>query len=294
MKSRGSGVATSALVLGWILGFGACSTSQVQPLAILPEAPPPYIQVPHPAGLDFGDLLAIFAEKGAPSPNAFKDCDSEFTVLRVKTQSREELLQGARELVRRDPVRYHWCFYSKLYDMDMQLKSAVYLDERQKLVLDHYLFLTPVARAFQVEFNDSRYLRWAVSRYRGVSEHVFFRRVELSPQGAADLAGPVNPFGRYRKSADPQPQGILDKYGILAPAPPPLLEVRHGPAQFGLDAPVDVMDAAKGLDEELGSGLGAGPSSTTPPDALDVPSAPGAPSREPATDGRPAGSPDGL
>ena len=288
MKSRASGVATSALVLGWILGFGACSTTQVQPLAILPETPPPYIQVPHPAGLDFGDLLAIFAEKGAPSPDAFKDCDSEFTSLRAKTQSREELLQGARELVRRDPVRYHWCFYSKLYDMDLQLKSAVYLDERQKLVLDRYLFLTPVARAFQVEFNDSRYLRWAVSRYRNVSEHVFFRKVELSPQGAADLAGPVNPFGRYRKSADPQPQGILDKYGILAPAPQPVLEVTHGPAQFGLDAPVEMMDAAKGLEEELGSGLGTGPSATVPPNALD------APSREPATEGKPAGSPDGL
>ena len=173
MKSYWSSVSASCLVLGWLFGFGGCSTTQVAPLTALPEAPPTYIQVPHPSGLDSGDLVAIFAEKGAPSPDEFKDCEADFKALRSKTQSQDELLQGAREFVRRDPVRYHWCFYSRLYDLDTKLKTADYLDEKQKLLLDRYLFLTPIARAFQVEYNESRYLRWAVSRYRQMSETVF-------------------------------------------------------------------------------------------------------------------------
>ena len=197
--------------------FAGCSAAKVEPLPAMPE-PPKYVQVPHPEGLEHGDLLAIFTESGAPAPETMAGCDSEFTRLRKATASRDELSDGARELVRRDATGYHWCFYSTLLNLEKKLKETPYVDERQKLILEAYLFLTPVARAFKVEYQDSRYLRWAVSRYQRLSEYVFYRRLEPTPQTNAEIMGAATPFGANRPplAAD---RGVLDKYGIAAPGP---------------------------------------------------------------------------
>lgn|GEM_PF-2517444 len=217
----------------WALGWGGCSTTQVAPMPTLPETPPDYVKVPHPEGLNLGDLMAIFTDREAPAPDALVECDKDWNKLKALTQSKEELNQGARELVRQDPVRYHWCFYSKLMQLEEGLKADTYLDERQKRVVDSYLFLGPIARGFMDEFHDSRYLRWAIARYRRLSEYVFYRRVELSPQMASDLAQAENPFGLMRPAKD-YPGGILHKYGLLE-------GIEHGPALIG-----DPLMAAQG------------------------------------------------
>lgn len=200
----------TAMILTGIVS--SCATTKVEPLPPLPEAPK-YVQVPHPEGLEFGDLMAIFTEQGAPAPASLKGCEGEFTKLRKSTLSKEELLNGARELVKRDPTKYHWCFYGLLMTLETQVKEMAYIDERQKAILDAYLFLTPVARAFHLEYQDSRYLRWAVQRYRRFSEYVFYRRLEPTPQTNAELVGMSQPWGAFRAPA--AERGVLDKYGIV-------------------------------------------------------------------------------
>jgi hypothetical protein len=198
-----------------MVGWGCSTTTQAPPLAAIPPEPPNYIVVQHPDGLDLGDLRAIFFDKSAPPAEALKDCNADFVKLQARTRSNDELLLGAREFVRLDPTKYHWCFYSKLLELEEQLKTDSFIDERQKHVLATYGFLTPIARAFLMEYQDSRYLRWAVTRYRTISEYVFYRRVELSPQAAVELLSASNPLGNLRPPKDTE-MGVLEKYGIVS------------------------------------------------------------------------------
>lgn len=208
-RDRGVSWAVIALTI-----FAAsCSTTQVEPLPQLPE-PPKYVQVPHPEGLDHGDLMGIFAETGAPSPASLKGCEVDHTKLRKSTVSREELAAGARELVKSDPEKYHWCFYGVIWNLEEQVKTLTYIDERQKAIIEAYLFLTPIAKAFNSEFQDSRYMRWAVTRYRRFSEYVFYRRLEPTPQMNSELVGTSNPFGSLRAPASVE-RNVLQKYGIV-------------------------------------------------------------------------------
>lgn len=207
-------------------GWGGCSTAQVDPQNPLPQDPPDYVKVPHAEGLDMGDLEAIFHTTVTPPYESLKECDKDFVKLRTLTQSRTELIQGARELIRADATLYHWCFYSKLRDLETDLKKSDYIEDRQKSVLTVYLFVGPMARAFLLEFNDSRYLRWAIARYRRLSEYVFYRSVDLSPDSTQELLSAANPFGLARQPAStegnqPREQGILEKYGIVKPVPAP-------------------------------------------------------------------------
>ncbi len=228
-----TGTVLAAWVATWLASSSGCSTAhQMEPLPPLPAPPPPYIQVPHPDGMDQSDLTLIFMDKEAPQLSSLKECDAEFTRLRTKTQSPEELQRGARELVHLDPVRYHWCFYGKFLELEAALKTDLYLDQKQRQVIDAYLFLTPIARAYLLEYRDSRYLRWAVNRYRRLSEYVFYRKVELTPQTAGDLVTADDPLGRIQR--DEMSEGdisVLEKYGILSksagakPAVQPLLQV---------------------------------------------------------------------
>ncbi len=222
MASRRNG-AIVVMVAGWLAALGSCTTPpKVDPLPPLPEAPA-YTRVPHPDGLDYADLVAVFTDREAPSIDSLKECDADFLKLRSMVASKDELDRAARELIQSDPVKYHWCFYGKLLTMHDQVRNDVYLDDRQKRVVDTYVFLAPIARAFMAEYQDSRYLRWATASYRKNSEFVFFRRLELGPDATADLAHASNPFLMVRP---PKAAGsVLEKYGLVKPAPAPAPEI---------------------------------------------------------------------
>ena len=228
----------SAFVIFLAMSWGAtaffwgCSSSQKKPDPALqttsneetPSPPPPasgdsknpipaLVGIPHPAGSDLGDVERLFLEKHAPDRETLKDCDQSFKKLTAATQSKEEIEEGAHELVRTDPVLFHWCFFSKILDLEKLLKKDAYLDERQKTVLETFAFLSPIAQGYRIEFRDSRYLRWAVSHYRKLSETVFFRRVELNPEMTSTLVQAENPFEGWRAPAAKNP--ILEKYKII-------------------------------------------------------------------------------
>jgi hypothetical protein len=237
-------IAVGLLTVSWVIGIGGCASKPIAPLPPLPETPK-YVGVPHPAGLSFSDLRAIFLEPGAPTLEELKKCESDYLALRKKTESSEELRKGAREFVQLDPEKYHWCFYSKLIQLEEELKSDKYLEERQKSVLDIYLFLTPIARAFLTEYQDSRYWRWAIARYRQLSELLFYRKVEPTQEVNADLAvSSKNPMGWIPRS-NREPGSVLEKYGIVKSEPgatseaPPAYTDAEG-EQTGAEPPLAV------------------------------------------------------
>lgn len=194
----------------------ACSSVETK---IAPPTAPDFAGVPHPNGTDLSDLGAIFTSEKAPKDlNFSKDCDADFRTLKAAILSPNELAEGTKELIRRDPVAYHWCFYSKLWYLEQNVKNKAYVDERQKEVLNTYEFLTPVARAFAAEFHDPRYLQWAISRYRKMSEWVFYRRVELTPEGSSQMVEIFAPLGQWRTQNSSY--SVLDKYHLLQGPPP--------------------------------------------------------------------------
>ncbi len=196
----------------------SCSTTQVEPMVVLPPEPPAYVAVPHPEGLDYADVLEIFTDAHAPSLDSLRDCDSVFQKLRTTVESRDELDEGTVELIRLDPIKYHWCFYGKIVSLEDRLKADAYLDEKQKAVLDAYSFVTPMAKAYLKEYNDSRYLRWAIARYKKASEYVFFKKLDTNPKTTQMLASATNPFGHFKAMMDQKVDlkyGVLEKYKLL-------------------------------------------------------------------------------
>lgn len=192
--------------------LAACTSVQEVRAPQLPVAPAPVLDLAHPEGYGVTELKALFLTAGAPERKTLRACAVDFEKLVAKTQLVDELRLGARELVTEDPKAYHWCFYDSLLGLDEGLRRAADLDEKQKMMLSTYRFAIPVARAFQVLFKDSRYLRWAVQRYRTLSPQVFYRRVELTPEATAELAVLENPFGAWKTA--PELPSILTKYGI--------------------------------------------------------------------------------
>lgn len=201
------------------LGFQllSCSTTERVPDPVPTIAPPDYVQVPHPLGFDIGDVQALFGMSNAPKPETLNACDADFRKLEKVTRQPDEIRKGARELVLQDPVNYHWCFYAKILNLESQLKNSSFIEEKQKALLETYSFLTPIARAYMVEYKDSRYLRWAVRHYRAVSEWVFYRKLDQSEQMTQLLVEVSNPFALWRDSS--AERSVLEKYHLAKPKP---------------------------------------------------------------------------
>lgn len=172
-----------------LVSVSACSTPEIKQNTPSKISAPEYIQVPHPAGFDIADVTILFSNPAAPSLENLKDCDVEF---------RNQKEQGLN-LIRQDPVHYHWCFYQKLSELEAFLKKEPYIEERQKQVMDTYEFLVPVARHFQTQYKDSRYLRWAIRYYRQVSPVIFFEKLDQSPEMTQELVESSHPFGLWRE-----------------------------------------------------------------------------------------------
>lgn len=247
---------------------GGCSTVEVAPpLAPNDEARqgvPRYLEVPHPAGLDLADLRALLFSSSAPRRESLDGCVSDVGKLRASVVSQDELRQGVRELIRRDPVRYHWCFYTGILELDEALKAESYVDSRQKLTLEAYGFLVPVARGMLSEFRDSRYLRWATRYYQSVSEWVFFRKLQLTPEGTRELVEIEGPYGLER-GREPAAASVLEKYGVAPSAPArqeevhSIMETENADRVPAEDNPATPPTSAPAADEAPGPALGGEP-----------------------------------
>ena len=166
------------------MGIGCSSTTVVQEKPDIPEVPE-YVKVPHPISFELTSLRAIFHSPMAPHDiqgEFTQNCDSEFQKLTQASTSIEERQKGAVELVSSDPERMHWCFYGKISKLEETLQGDTTWGERQKKVLDTFIYLSPIANAFLDVYHDSRYLRWATQYYSKISEWVFFRKVNPGPE----------------------------------------------------------------------------------------------------------------
>ena len=200
-------IASSLVVtVGAVSGCSSASHRSNSPIVSQGEiviSPVTFAAVPRPQSLSTADLHSLFLIKDSPHLQDLQSCDAELFSLRDRTKKKDEVTEGAKELVRLDPIKYHWCFYSKM----MQLKDFMITDppigQSQDTVVHTYLFLAPIARAFFTEYDDPRYLKEAASEYLKLSTQVFYRNVEVTPSSAS----------RAPASA-PASTPVLEKYGL--------------------------------------------------------------------------------
>ncbi|MBS1962765.1 MAG: hypothetical protein JST04_11145 [Bdellovibrionales bacterium] len=287
-------------------GLSSCAVLQpnvIEPTADAPAPPaaveaPGYAGVPHPLGLQIGDVAALFATPGAPKRGSdeMKTCAADYDALAKATKAKDELKQGLLELVRKEPIRYHWCFYSKILDLEEKLRGAQMLDDRQRAVVEAYRFLAPLSRVFYREFHDSRYLRWAVSYYRRASELAFYRRVETSPGLTQELVGAGG--DETTRGITEKATSVLEKYGIIVPerlqpgqSPDEIPKGDALPSDAYVNTGSGVLDStATGSEAKPGAGAEdptASTAASNPPAAAPdsvVPDAPAETSRAPAAE----------
>lgn len=228
------------------LGVAGCSTTST----LVPQTPPQevavpaYAYLPHPRGYTAGDIRLLLTEKSAPSPEALAKCENDFRALYKRVDSLDERARGVRELVNRNPAAYHWCFYSRILDLETNLGQEDFVDEKQKRIIHTYEYLVPVARAFMHEFQDSRYIRWAIKDYRRLADLYFYRKVELSPQMSSELVDVAVPVDERPAAAldDATKISVIDKYKIgdslAALKPKPVSEKEDEEPAPALPAPV--------------------------------------------------------
>lgn len=121
------------------------------------------------------DVKSLFLIKDAPERSQFDKCDFDYQAETMLSKNKEELFTTMPAHVKSDPVRYHWCFYHKILRLEEDLEKQDYIEEKQKLVVERYLFLTHLARIFQVDLDDPRYLDFALHNYKRLRSLYFPR-----------------------------------------------------------------------------------------------------------------------
>jgi len=192
--------------------MSACSSTQVAqaPAPISEPQKIPVLALPHPEGHASADLEALLQLPEAPQ--APESCHVTQRALANRVLDSQELERGVAELVIDQPAVQHWCFYHRFRRLDSELKELDGILKKQQRLIEAYRDVLPVARAFQSEFKDSRYLRWAIQTYRRVSPQVFFRAVELTPEATQEMVLIERPFSDWKAPASGL--SVLEKYGL--------------------------------------------------------------------------------
>lgn len=192
----------------------SCSSTPVGPEggardSVQAPAPDSRARLPHPQGHTVSELRAMLERPGAPSAEELARCDFDYGAEKKLARSKEEFFTAFPHHVRSAPERYHWCFYSRLLSFIDLAGKAGEKDlgtERQQKLLESYLFIAHLARIFQTDFDDARYLRQAVHHYRTVSQSVYLQSLKPSPE-------------TLRQLEEQEPGAVPTKSGMLNQEP---------------------------------------------------------------------------
>ncbi|MBS1959435.1 MAG: hypothetical protein JST80_08190 [Bdellovibrionales bacterium] len=253
LKRLPAGFFILATFVGSLLG---CSSAEIAPdKSVMPEVPD-YVKVPHPLGYEIAEIRALFESPLAPKGGLteFSDtCDSEFRMLIRATSIKSERRQGANELVTQSAEKMHWCFYGKVERMQDALKKESSWSARQRIVLDAYDFLTPIANAFLSVYHDSRYLRWATQYYSNISEQIFFRKVVPGPENTLALttsaSSDLETWTTANKKGDKK-ASVFTRYGIDLTGETPVEAGASAPPTDEQRAPASVQPTVPAVKEE--------------------------------------------
>jgi len=122
----------------------------------------------HPDSPEIESVRALFAKEGVPDRTYLNKCDFDYRVETMLARSVEELLTTLPEHVRSNPEKYHWCFYSKMLDLEEKLTemSSQGPAAQRKYLLNQYRFFIYLARVFEVDLDEPRYLDFARMNYK--------------------------------------------------------------------------------------------------------------------------------
>lgn len=183
-------------------------------LAEMP-APPEYIEVVHPASLDIADIRGALRANKAPTAEELAGCLQPLLEVQSLTTGKNEVQQAAVELIHKDAPYYHYCFYSSITSItDTVRDSAILWSKKKSMLLQNFAVLVPLARAFKLEFQDTRYLRVSIRHYKQLSAWVFFRDLELTPEMTAELVDVQTNAFANRRMVEDRELSVLDRYNV--------------------------------------------------------------------------------
>lgn len=160
------------------LNSTGCALFRRKPAPEAPPAPATRLTAPYPEGYEYEDLRSFFLRRDVPSAQELERCDFDYQVERRLSPGKEGLFTTFPEHVKAEPNPFHWCFYYKLYRI-LDAAQAAPNDpareaEARRRIVDDYPFIAHVARIFEVDFGEGRYLRAAVYQYKKLSRSLYF------------------------------------------------------------------------------------------------------------------------
>lgn len=103
------------------------------------------VKIEHPQNFSMAALDKMFQKaKVLPQSESLKTCDQDFRKALPLAKEKSKQLDLAKELIHLDPQHYHFCFYQQIKNLEeSKIKNL-----GQKMVIETYEFLAPIARAF--------------------------------------------------------------------------------------------------------------------------------------------------
>ncbi len=140
------------------------------------------LALPMPKGNSMGDVLELFVHEKAPALREYENCDRRYFDFRSKevkvTQSQINL---ARELVKKYRDETHWCFFVKLLEIGNPLGFEAFDTANEKKFIESFMYLAPVATAFQIETASVDYLVIAGFQYQNLAMTFTGKSLNVSP-----------------------------------------------------------------------------------------------------------------
>jgi hypothetical protein len=173
----------SVLVIVFAIALNNCAGSQKNEdgRSDHPDLRPKLV-LPMPKGNSMGDVLELFVHEKAPALSDYQNCDRKYFDFRSKevkvTQSQINL---ARELVKKYRDETHWCFFVKLLEIGNPLGFEAFDTANEKKFIESFMYLAPVATAFQIETASVDYLVIAGFQYQSLAMTFTGRSLNVSP-----------------------------------------------------------------------------------------------------------------
>ena len=190
------------------LGIAGCALFRKKPAPEPPPAPTSRLTAPYPEGYEYEDLRSFFHRRDVPAAKELERCDFDYQVERRLSPGKEGLFTTFPEHVKAEPNAFHWCFYHKLFRILDAARTPAREAEARRRIVEDYPFITHVARIFQADFGEVRYLRAAVYQYKKLSRSLYFVGVAPSGRTAQELMDPQFPEGL--PGVEPLPSPTLE------------------------------------------------------------------------------------
>lgn len=145
-----------------------------------------------------------------PPGEKLKGCKQDAMAIADESRNQEDLIEARDQmqlLLDKDPVFYHWCFYTFMTLVDQKMEApGSRLDDRARDFIDSMRALWIVGTALDDHYETDRYFNYLRARYVAMSRDYFGRSLEVFKEGLRSQGpSPIKKNKKLAKPAGPSP-----------------------------------------------------------------------------------------